>query len=260
MKKNVVLLAILLFYTCAYSQTETVVGKQLSGSMNWSFVTLKGSNNLYFGQFFPNDFDVAGQNVFYPNGNIGLSGNLFLLPGSFLGIESNESFSYGGYSLSHYGFTWLNDANRTLAISSKNGMKLFSGGKVNMVVNTLGNVGIGTENPSNKLDVNGTIRAKEVKVESGWADFVFKPNYQLRPLAEVEQFINTNGHLPEIPTEKEVAQHGVSVGEMNAKLLQKIEELTLYLIEQNKKIDILSKENKNLKQMINGVRLPKISK
>ena len=116
----------------------------------------------------------------------------------------------------------------------------------NFIVN--GNVGIGTENPANKLDVNGTIRAKEVKVESNWADFVFKPDYQLRPLSEVAQFINANGHLPEIPTEKEVAQNGVSLGEMNAKLLQKVEELTLYLIEKDKKINDLERRVKHLEK------------
>ncbi len=95
-------------------------------------------------------------------------------------------------------------------------------------------VGIGTPNPQNLLDVNGTIRAKVVKVESGWADFVFKPDYQLKPLSEVEQFITANGHLQEIPTAKEVEQNGVNLGEMNVKLLQKVEELTLYSIAQEK--------------------------
>jgi hypothetical protein len=109
-----------------------------------------------------------------------------------------------------------------------------------------GNVGIGTSTPQNTLDVNGTIRAKEVKVESGWADFVFKPDYQLKPLAEVEQFISTNGHLPEIPTTKEVEQNGVNLGEMNAKLLQKVEELTLYLIEQKK---IIEKQQQQITKM-----------
>ncbi|WP_320052057.1 hypothetical protein [uncultured Acetobacteroides sp.] len=119
----------------------------------------------------------------------------------------------------------------------------------NMLIN--GNVGIGTNPSSNKLDVNGIIRAKEVKVESGWADFVFKPDYQLKPLAEVEQFITTNGHLPEVPTAKEVEQNGVSLGEMNTKLLQKVEELTLYIIKQNKVNDEQNKEIQQLKKQLN---------
>lgn len=103
-----------------------------------------------------------------------------------------------------------------------------------------GNVGIGVTNPQYKLAVEGTIAAREVKVTSEtWSDFVFYSNYKLRTLGEVEQFIKINSHLPEIPTEKEVKENGISLGEMNAKLLQKVEELTLYLIEQQKQIDEL---------------------
>jgi len=116
-----------------------------------------------------------------------------------------------------------------------------------------GNIGIGITPSSHKLDVNGTIRAKEVKVESGWADFVFAPNYQLRSLAEVEEFIDQNGHLPDIPTAKEVEQNGVSLGEINAKLLQKVEELTLYLIEKEKEIKELKKNSKKYNELIERI-------
>ncbi len=108
-----------------------------------------------------------------------------------------------------------------------------------------GNVGIGTANPGNyKLAVEGIIGAREVKVTtSAWADFVFHPTYKLRTLFEVEQFIKINKHLPEIPTEAEVKENGISIGEMNAKLLQKIEELTLYMIEQQKQINEMKEQN-----------------
>ena len=100
-----------------------------------------------------------------------------------------------------------------------------------------GNVGIGTTNTFGyKLAVNGAIGSKEVVVEttSAWPDFVFEPHYDLPTLEEVEQHIADQGHLPEIPSEAEVTENGINLGEMNAKLLQKIEELTLYLIDQNK--------------------------
>jgi hypothetical protein len=116
-----------------------------------------------------------------------------------------------------------------------------------------GNVGIGKTNPQNKLDVNGTIRAKEVKVEANWADFVFEEDYDLRSLSEVEAFIQENQHLPDIPSEEEVKTEGISVGEMNAKLLQKIEEMTLYMIEMNKEVKALKQENQELKSKINGI-------
>jgi hypothetical protein len=109
-------------------------------------------------------------------------------------------------------------------------------------VQAVGSVSIGTTKTSDasgefKLSVNGRIRASEVKVYTNWADFVFEPTYRLRPLKEVESYIKEKGHLPEMPTAKEVETNGVNIGETQSKLLQKIEELTLYLIEQNKKLD-----------------------
>jgi hypothetical protein len=97
-----------------------------------------------------------------------------------------------------------------------------------------GNVGIGTNTPDNKLDVNGTVRAEEVIVESAGADFVFEEDYDLRSLEEVEDYIGEHGHLPEIPSAEQMQAEGMQVGDMQTRLLQKIEELTLYIIGQNK--------------------------
>uniref|UniRef100_UPI004025B03F hypothetical protein n=2 Tax=Bacteroidales TaxID=171549 RepID=UPI004025B03F len=115
---------------------------------------------------------------------------------------------------------------------------------------TSGNVGIGTENPQNKLDVNGTIRAKEILVESNWADFVFEQNYKLPTLREVEEHIKEKGRLPNVPSEQEVKTNGINVGETNALLLQKIEELTLYVIQQQKAMEQQQKEIEELKSKI----------
>ncbi len=100
-----------------------------------------------------------------------------------------------------------------------------------------GNLGIGAVDPQNKLDVNGTIRAKEVIVESGWADYVFADDYQLVPLSEVEAHISENGHLPGIPSAEEIQRNGLSVAASQTLMMQKIEELTLYTIEQEKRLD-----------------------
>ncbi len=118
-----------------------------------------------------------------------------------------------------------------------------------------GDMVIGTPTPSGpqgnyKLNVWGRARANEIVVNTTGADFVFADNYHLRPLGEVEQFINTNNHLPEIPSAQEMQQNGMAVGELQTKLLQKIEELTLYMIEQNKQLQELKKENEGLKKSI----------
>ena len=116
-----------------------------------------------------------------------------------------------------------------------------------------GNVGIGTTTPDYKLTVKGKIHSREVKVTAtaGGADFVFEKEYDLPTLLEVEQFISKNKHLPEIASAKEMEKNGIHLAEMNIKLLQKIEELTLYTIEHQKKIEKLSslkKENELLQK------------
>lgn len=111
-----------------------------------------------------------------------------------------------------------------------------------LAINTDGNIGIGTINPAYKLDVIGTIRAREVKIDLLGADFVFDKNYDLKDLSEVKDYINKNKHLPDIESAKEMEGSGVNIGEMQAKLLQKIEELTLYTIQQNDKIKALEQK------------------
>lgn len=109
-----------------------------------------------------------------------------------------------------------------------------------------GNVGIGTTSPTHKLAVNGAVRAKEVIVDTGWSDYVFAADYRLAPLSEVEAHILAKKHLPGIPSAAEVEAQGVSIGEMQSKLLAKIEELTLHQIAQEKAMTALKEENARL--------------
>jgi trimeric autotransporter adhesin len=115
-----------------------------------------------------------------------------------------------------------------------------------------GKVAIGPNNmttPGNyRLYVKDGILAEKVRVaianSSDWADYVFAPEYRLRTLPEVELYIKKNKHLPDVPSAEQVAKEGVDMAQMDALLLQKIEELTLYVIEQNKRIEQLEAENK----------------
>jgi hypothetical protein len=98
-----------------------------------------------------------------------------------------------------------------------------------------------------KLAVNGKIIAEElnIKLRSGWPDYVFSKNYNLLPLAQLENYVSENHHLPEIPNAKEMEQNGINTSEMITKLIKKQEELTLYIIEQNKRIEVLEEKQHN---------------
>ena len=149
-------------------------------------------------------------------------------------------------------------------MSTSNGESDPSTWKTNMIVKgNTGNIGIGTLEPGKyKLAVEGKIGAREIEVKQGsWADFVFYEDYELKNLSEVESFINENKHLPDVPSEQEVKEKGINLGQMDAILLQKIEELTLYLIGQNKTqkklmntIQSQQTEIKNLKKEISSLK------
>jgi hypothetical protein len=135
-----------------------------------------------------------------------------------------------------------------------NGVSTPSYGNNYFTITTDGKVGIGVPSPENSLDVNGKIRAKDIKVDaSNWADLVFAPSFHLKPLSEVERYINLNGHLENIPSAQE-AKEGVDVGEMQAKLLQKIEELTLYLIQKDKQLEDQQKMLNNLQKELEAIK------
>ncbi|WP_123848236.1 hypothetical protein [Chitinophaga lutea] len=119
-----------------------------------------------------------------------------------------------------------------------------------MTIDAQGNVGIGKAAPANyKLAVEGTIGARRVKItQETWADHVFDKSHQRPSLAALDQYITAHRHLPGIPTAAEVKENGVDVGDMQAKLLEKVEELTLYLIEERKRNDALEKRIRQLEK------------
>ncbi|MBW0177579.1 hypothetical protein [Sediminibacterium sp.] len=142
-------------------------------------------------------------------------------------IGTNNSINDGGLTFS--------TVNHTSTITVTEQMRIMSSG----------NVGIGTTTPTEKLSVNGNVRAKKIIVsQSGWPDYVFDPAYKLKPLSELSAFIQQYKHLPDMPSAKEVDEKGISVGDNQALLLKKIEELTLYIMQQETRIKELEKKIK----------------
>ncbi len=111
-----------------------------------------------------------------------------------------------------------------------------------------GKLGIGTSTIPDAyiMAVDGAVRTKEIVVETGWSDYVFEDDYDLRSLDEVAAFIEDNGHLPDVPTAEDVEANGVPVGEMSSTLLRKIEELTLYMLELDREVKDLRERNSKL--------------
>lgn len=195
------------------------------------------------------------------NGKVGV--NTTVMPGSSsFNVRSHNGVGYGGMSvdiagagtnlLPFYSYA-TNGSVRVWHYFDENDdtWKLYNAG-VRLVVKNNGNVGIGTTNPIAPLTVNGKVLAEEVEVVAAvglnWPDYVFKSDYSLTSLPEVEKFINKNHHLPGVPSEKEVKENGINLGKMDAVLLKKIEELTLYVIE-------LKKENESLKSLADDVKI-----
>ena len=195
----------------------------LKGSKGRSVLTLKSDGNVI----------IPGKATI--NGVTKIGGHLGVGAGNEVWSSASELFfNYGGNASVTYFWN----------LGGKSGKPI-------MTLKKDGTVGIGTKHTFGyQLAVNGVIGAKEIKVEttSAWPDYVFASDYNLRSLNEVETYIEQNNHLPDIPSQKEVNEKGINLGNMDAKLLQKIEELTLYIIQQNKKIENMQKQINELKK------------
>lgn len=208
-------------FTMSYSQTTNIF--PANGYVGVGTLTQQAALDIY------GLIQISAQNSGTPSSD--LSYGLFPYGGVGLGMFSGATNANQGIGM------WTNPSGVRTEV-----MRILSGG----------NVGIGTITPSGKLSVNGKIRTKEIKVETAnWPDYVFLPSYKIPTLIEIEKYIKENGHLPWIPSAVEVEKNGVELCDISSKLLQKIEELTLHLIEKDKiitglleRVDKLETRNK----------------
>jgi hypothetical protein len=195
-------------------------------------------------------------------------GHIMLQQGFFLGLSPTDRYTYDGKPQPHYGLQWVMDSwsasGPTLWVAAYGGMKFMTQGVPRITITGGGNVGIGTDDTKGyKFAVNGDAIFTKIKVKNNtsWPDYVFEENYQLPPLAEIAAYIKTHKHLPEIPAAAEVEKEGLDIGEMNKQLLKKVEELTLYLIQQQQehestveRIKVLEEDNKRMSREIEALK------
>lgn len=236
-----------------------IQGRLGAGTTNpWASLHAHSQSNINISKFTFGDIPPADAFLNISNGT-SVTGSYYpgiqgrsLTPGRVLGIfvqgEAEDVVPSGGdvsfaavvlEGRSKYASKLLN--NNVLAVNSY-GTNL-------MMVKADGSVGIGTTTThGHKLAVNGSGLFTKVKVKAygSWPDYVFQEGYALPSLSEVEQHIKTHQHLPGIPSRQEVKEQGIDLGEMDRKLLQKIEELMLYTIAQQKQIDSLVAANKRM--------------
>ncbi len=279
MKKIIFSFALIVTFSGVNAQDETVNGRLTINS--GSDVGVGQTPALLIGHRTGTHIGIDGNEIgaFYNNSNAvlylngsqstsntiingdgtGSVGIRTMTPSATLHINSNSDVGRGQnpalrIGLRNGGHIAIDDNEIGAFINNNNAVLYLNGSQStsNTIINGdgTGGVGIGTMNPNGwRLAVNGKIRAKEVKVETGWSDFVFHDNYKLPTLRQVENYIKEKGHLKDIPSAMEVEENGIYLGEMDSKLLQKIEELTLYTIQQEKKIEGQTQEIDKLKSL-----------
>lgn len=245
----------------AVNPTNSTLGANYYQGLNFGFdvnnyaslVNGVGTNELYFGRW---SSQWKGWNKIWHSGNLNNSSTDFTakaLNTAKINLSvAGSSEQIDAFTIDVTSFGTAENAARSSFFRVRD---IGASNMIPFIIKGNGNVGIGTTNATSRLTVAGNITAREVKVTvDAGADFVFEDNYKLPSLDSIDKFIKKNKHLPEVASAEKMQKDGINLSEMNIKLLQKIEELTLYMIEQEKRnnkqseeIEILKKENETFK-------------
>lgn len=224
-------------YSQAYWQHS---GSWLGDLPNYGFVRIAGLNS--------NDGEFV---VWQKNGQCGT-----LIDGSYYAYENGGFYtSFNSSFKSIVGFNATSDGafNINVPYVRAGGFLMWHSGNLNN-----SNTDFSAKSIScSSISTSGNIWAKEIKIAltNPWPDYVFSPSYKLMTLPELSTFVGKYRHLPDMPSAEEAERGGVNIGEMNAKLLKKIEELTLYLIEKDKKISELEEQVKDVNEIKSKVEI-----
>jgi Phage T4 tail fibre len=237
----------------------------LNAANEWKIYNMTGvyGNSLQFWAYGGNGFQSGAKMTLADNGNLGIGTTTPTAKLDVKGSIATESIAVKTFKVTNDGVynSTLNSgdvAKINMGFDGAKGFVSFGAHTGNGFKDDIlylrgndGNVGIGTTDPDAKLTVNGQIHTKEVRIDLLGAlvpDYVFANDYKLKTLNEVDNYIKANSHLPEIPSATEMAKNGMLVSEMNLSLLKKIEELTLYAIEQQKKLEAMSERLSKLEK------------